>query len=356
MKVLIIGGTGVLSRAIATVCVEQGHEVTIITNGLGTLPEPIGIKQHLIVDRDNNVSFISAIQNNQTKSWDLVVDAICYHPSQAKSCLEALQNKSQHIIVISTAVLYTPNATMPISESAPLCEDLSLGKYVRDKIAMEKVWLEAWKSKHYPITILRPPQIIGEGSFLGLIPMHNRDPFIVSRLLKHKPLILADSGKQLIQVVFNRDIAKVILVATGKSKTFGKIYNCANPEIISGVSYFESIAKILGVPLFIKSIPSSIIEQTGWGWNATTISRILDMSNLQGDVGISPSTPYQVALQETINYLPNLSVSPHFDYNDEMDTIEKSIEEGYTKLCKIVSEISVQRERLPIDKRMNLLS
>ncbi len=47
MRILIIGGTGVLSRAIALEAVRVGHQVTILTDGLGILPEPIGIERHL---------------------------------------------------------------------------------------------------------------------------------------------------------------------------------------------------------------------------------------------------------------------------------------------------------------------
>ena len=220
---------------------------------------------------------------------------------------------------------------------------------------MEQEWLDAWKTTGHPVTILRPPHILGEGSFLGVMPLHNRDPFLISRLLSRKPLILADGGKQAMQVVFNRDIAKVILATLGKSQTFGKIYNCANPEIITGSAYFEAIAKILGVPISIKSIPSEITEHSGWGWSATTLSRIFDMSSLQRDIGIVPNTPLAIALKETMDYLPNLDHTyDKRDYSLQLDAIEQIIDKGYAELLKAVSAASSHKERLPIDKRMNI--
>ena len=355
MKILIIGGTGILSRAIAEEAIAKDHDVTILTNGLGELPEPVGIKQHLICDRNQPNEFINVIKNAECKTWDLVVDAICYRADQAQSCLAAIDAISQHTIIISTAILYAPDAPMPINESAPLGNSKMLGKYGTEKTAMEQVWLNAWQTQKHPVTILRPPHILGAGSFLGVMPFHNRDPFIISRLLNHKPLILADGGKQALQVVFNRDIAKVILAASGKSQTFGKIYNCANPEIITGAKYFEAIAQLLGVPISIKSIPSEITEQSGWGWSATALSRILDMSALQRDIGIVPNTPLAIALKETIDYLPKLSHTyDKCDYSLQLDAIEQAVDQGYIELLKAVSAASSHKERLPIDQRMNI--
>jgi nucleoside-diphosphate-sugar epimerase len=355
LNILIIGGTGILSRAIAQEAIVAGHDVTILTNGLGELAEPIGIKQHIICDRNQPNEFIAAIKNTQVKSWNLVVDVICYRADQAQSCLDAIHSISQHTIVISTAILYDPDAPMPINESAPLGNSAMLGKYGTEKTAMEQVWLKAWQTESHPVTILRPPHILGEGSFLGVMPFHNRDPFIISRLLNHKPLILADGGKQALQIVFNRDIAKVVLAASGKTQTFGKIYNCANPEIITGAKYFEVIATLLGVPIKIKSIPSEITEQSGWGWSATTLSRILDMSALQRDIGIVPNTPLAIALKETMNYLPKLSHTyDKCDYTSQLDAIEQAVDNGYVEVLKAVLEATSHKERLPIDERMNI--
>jgi nucleoside-diphosphate-sugar epimerase len=355
LNILIIGGTGILSRAIAQEAIVAGHDVTILTNGLGELPESIGIRQHIICDRNQPDEFVAAIKNTQVKSWDLVVDAICYRADQAQSCLDAIHSISQHTIVISTAILYDPDAPMPINESAPLGNSAMLGKYGTEKTAMEQVWLKAWQTESHPVTILRPPHILGEGSFLGVMPFHNRDPFIISRLLNHKPLILADGGKQALQIVFNRDIAKVVLAASGKSQTFGKIYNCANPEIITGAKYFEAIATLLGVPIKIKSIPSEITEQSGWGWSATTLSRILDMSALQRDIGIVPNTPLAIALKETMDYLPKLDhIYDKCDYSLQLDAIEQAVDNGYAEVLKAVLEATSHKERLPIDERMNI--
>lgn len=237
MRVLIIGGTGVLSHAIALEAIARGHQVTILTDGLGSLPEPSGLERHLIVDRRDGDALSAALLETEVESWDLVVDAICYNERQATSLLSAIKNKSRHTIIISTTILYDRRNPLPLRTDLPLAPPCEIGEYGVGKATMEQVWLEAAKAINHPVTILRLPHILGVGCELGVIPLHNRDPSLLQRLLNHQPLFLADGGRQLLQVVFNDNVAQVIMAACGNPLTFGKIYNCANPEIITGLTY-----------------------------------------------------------------------------------------------------------------------
>ena len=353
----IIGGTGILSRAIAVQAVAAGHEVTILTNGQGTLPSPTGIKQHLIVDRNHHQALHQVLKETEIESWDLVVDAICYNADQAGSLLKSILNKSKHTIVISTAIVYKPTLTGFLTPDSEIASESELGKYGREKIQMEAVWMNASKEHQHPVTILRPPHIIGEGSLLGVIPLHNRDPFLLRRLQRQQPLFLADGGRQLMQVVFNQDIAKVIFAACGKSATFGKIYNCANPEIITGRQYFETIANLLSLPLQIKNVPSEVIWESDWGWAVTTIARLLCMDSLYQDIGYLPSTPLEIAIQETLSYsvkyqlLPDeTTIDPAASY---LEAISAEIDRNHTNLKSLLSDYANYRLKSPVDRRMN---
>jgi nucleoside-diphosphate-sugar epimerase len=353
MRVLIIGGTGILSGAIAQFAANAGHEVTILTNGLGELPEPLGIKQHLIVDRNDHIAFQTAIAQTNVLMWDLVVDAICYNAYQAEALLTAIQGKSRHTIVISTAIIYDPREYGVLTTDSPLASETYLGQYGREKVKMETFWMDAWKTSLHPVTILRPPHIIGAGSLLGVIPLHNRDPFLVFRLTNQQTLLLADGGRQLIQVVFNEDIARVILAAFGKSVTFGKIYNCANPVLITGRRYFEIIANLLKVPLNVKNIPGEIIWESNWGWALTSISRILSMDSLQQDVGYVPNTPLEVALKKTLTYLLHSHSLQADPANGHLQSIDSKIAQSCEAIKLILSDYADDRVKSPVDFRMD---
>jgi nucleoside-diphosphate-sugar epimerase len=352
MRILIIGGTGVLSRSIAIEAISNGHQVTILTDGKGALSEPSGLERHIQVDRDNAIALKQALAETGVESWDLVVDAICYCPAQAESLLSAIDGKSKHSIVISTAILYDPAIDRPLKTNDKLATDLELGKYGREKVAMEKVWLQAWDRDNHPVTILRPPHILGAGAELGIVPLHNRDRYVINRLKNHQPLLLADEGKQMMQVADSKDIAKVVLAAVGKQKTFGKIYNCANPEVITGYQYFKTIAELLNVELQVKEVPSKEICLSGWGWIITTVSRILDMRSLEQDIGYLPSTSLKESLRETINYLLN-SGNSHESPDYSINEIEAELEAGGGNLHKVLTNCDQKLDRTPIDLRMN---
>jgi nucleoside-diphosphate-sugar epimerase len=347
MRILIIGGTGILSREIAVQSIAAGHQVTILTDGKGNLPEPIGLEQHIQVDRNDMISLRAAIP--RSKPWDLVVDSICYYSQQALELQQIVSDISCHTIVISTAIVYDRNMTQSLNSSDKIATELELGKYAKEKIEMEKAWLHS----NHPVTILRPPHILGAGSELGIIPLHNRDLQLINRLKNHQPLFLADGGRQEMQVVYNTDIAKVILAAAGNSKTFGKIYNCANPQVITGYEYFKTIADLLGVDLHIQEIPKENIWSSNWGWVITTVSRILDMTSLHEDIGMVPSTPLSEALAQTISYLLSMDRNYHLP-DQSLTSIELELATGGANLTQVLSDCIERRGRTPIDQRMNI--
>ena len=79
------------------------------------------------------------------------------------------------------------------------------------------------------------------------------------------------------------------------------------------------------------------------------------MSALQRDIGIVPNTPLEIALKETMDYLPNLDHTyDKCDYSFQLEEIEQAIDRSYTELLKAVISASSHKERLPIDQRMNI--
>jgi len=353
LRVLIIGGTGVLSRAIALEAIAGGHQVTILTDGLGSLPEPSGLEGHLIADRRDGNALVAALSKTGVELWDLVVDAICYNERQATSLLSAIKNKSRHTVIISTAILYDRRNPLPLGTDSPLAPPCELGEYGIGKATMEQMWLEAAKAIKHPVTILRLPHILGVGCELGLVPLHNRDPLLLQRLFNHQPLLLADGGRQLLQVVFNDDVAKVILTACGNPLTFGKIYNCASPEIVTGLKYFETISQLLGVELTVENVPSEAIWNSDWGWSPTTISRILELDTLRSDVGVIPSTPLIKAIEVSLLHLQSRSHSHESSDNCNFNGIRKAINHNIDVIGKLLSNNSNKRVRTIVDERMN---
>lgn len=352
MRVLVIGGTGVLSSAVAAHAVEQGHQVTILTDGKGPLPPPAGIADHILADRCDLPGLVSALRP-RSKCWDMVVDCICYRPADAIYLHDALGDRAAHVVVISSAIVYDRHAPLPLRPASPVAPDDELGRYARDKLLMEQAWLRLGAEAGRAVTILRTPHILGAGAYLGVIPLHNRDPALPARLQAGKALLLADGGRQVIQVVFNHDVAEIVTRLYGNDRTFGKIYNCANPELLTAEYYYRTIAGLLDVPIRIKSVAAECIWQSDWGWSLSTFPRILAVDSLMTDIGPMCWTSARDAIAATLGYAllnwdaRNLPLCP------QIDRIESVLDRACLDLVQILDECARVRERLPIDLRMN---
>src|SRR5215813_13446529 len=129
MKVLFIGGTGVISSACSALAVERGIDLFLLNRG-GTrrpLPAAAQVLRGDIRDPDSARSVLGS--NN----FDCVVDWIAFTPEHIEADLELFRGRSNQFIFISSASAYqTPPTNLPVSEATPL--STPFWKYSQDKI------------------------------------------------------------------------------------------------------------------------------------------------------------------------------------------------------------------------------
>src|SRR4029078_6022646 len=80
MRVLIIGGSGLISTGIVSHLLARGADVTVFNRGKRPSTLPVSVK-HLVGDR-NDKSFESFFAG---KPFDVVIDMICFNPEQAQA-------------------------------------------------------------------------------------------------------------------------------------------------------------------------------------------------------------------------------------------------------------------------------
>src|SRR5579862_6586169 len=199
MKLLIVGGTGFLSSALVEAGIARGHAVTIVTRGLRPAPRGDSVER-LIADRSDAASFRAALAD---RSFDAVIDAICYTPEHARQNIDVFSGRAKRLVMISTDFVYSVrNRPVPVPEDwlrdAPTA-------YGRNKAACEDILVEG--GDRLPATILRPPHIVGAGSLLGTGSLQGRDATLPARLQRAEPIVILDGGALLIQPADKRDIA-----------------------------------------------------------------------------------------------------------------------------------------------------
>ena len=116
MRLLILGGTQFLGRAIAAHAGAAGHDVTCAARGVtGTVPPGARL---IRVDRDepDGLAPLAGLE------FDAVVD-VSRHPGQVRRAVAALTSRVGHWTFVSTVSVYADNRTIgQRADSAPLRE------------------------------------------------------------------------------------------------------------------------------------------------------------------------------------------------------------------------------------------
>lgn len=113
MKLLIMGGTRFLGRALVEAGLAAGHELTLFNRGQSN-PGLFPTVEELHGDRDGGLDVLAGQQ------WDAVVDTCGYVPRLVRASAEFLQESVGHYIFVSSISVYADFATVGMDESAPI--------------------------------------------------------------------------------------------------------------------------------------------------------------------------------------------------------------------------------------------
>lgn len=303
-RMLIIGGTGIIGRPTVQQALQAGYHVTTVSLAEVKYPNPKSVAQ-IVADRHEEWFYEDIWRHKKHEGpWDIVVDVYNLDRRDAAQVHELFGTTAKHIIVLSTTLVYNRSQdplVAPITSDNPLTKRGLLGGYVDRKLSMERYW---HKVKDVPWTILRPYHIVGAGSYLGCLPDHNRDPRLLKRIKGGETLTLCERGMAEFSYVHSGDVARTILAVAGNSKTFGRVFNCVNPVVITARKYFQEIGSLLGHKVEIRDKPIEEVWREARGWELTTLAHVYDVSDLREATGYVPNTPLREALQEAIEHYP----------------------------------------------------
>src|SRR6202030_1008074 len=145
LRVLFIGGSGVISSACSRVAVERGIELFVLNRGRSTdRPLPPGTTMlHADVREPRTVR-----HEIEDLEFDSVVDWVAFTPGQVQADIDLFGGRAGQYVFISSASAYqTPPARMPVTESTPLRNPF--WQYSRDKIACEDLLVGAYREQRF---------------------------------------------------------------------------------------------------------------------------------------------------------------------------------------------------------------
>jgi nucleoside-diphosphate-sugar epimerase len=276
MKVLFIGGTGIISSACSKLAIQQGIDLYLLNRGQSLRPVPLGAKV-LNGDIRDPQSATDAIQGH---NFDAVVDWVAFTTGHIELDLNLFRGRTAQYIFISSASAYqTPPAYLPATESTPL--DNPFWLYSRNKIACEERLVRAYREEKYPITIVRPSHTYD----CTLLPMDGGYT-VVERMLRGKPVIVHGDGTSLWTLTHHADFAKGFNGLLGNAHAIGESFHITSDEWLSWNQIFEIIAHAAGTTAKIVHVPSDLIAAYDSEWGAGLLgdkshSMIFDNSKMK---------------------------------------------------------------------------
>ena len=240
MKILFIGGTGIISTACTELAVQQGLDLSLLNRG--NRKSIAGTKQ-IMADISDVAATKSALGDSY---WDVVVDFISFHPDDLKKRLEIFDGRVGQFIFISSASCYQkPVIDYLVTESTPLVNPF--WPYSRDKIACELYLEKELRDNGFPVTIIRPSFTYGE----TVIPLSFNSwqhPYtVIDRMRKGLPVIIPGDGTSLWQLTHNADFAKGLLGLFGHQRSIGHAFHITTDEVLNWNQIFEATAEAAGV-------------------------------------------------------------------------------------------------------------
>jgi 2'-hydroxyisoflavone reductase len=236
MRILIIGGTRLVGRGIASAAIDAGYDVTLFNRGQF---EPDGLPgaTQLVGDRNTDLSALA------TGEWDATVDVCAYTAGQVRTLRDAIGDRAGHFTFISTISVYGDDVPESgFTEAAPLLpadysDQLTMEKYGELKVACEEVAAELFD----PLLIIRPGYVIGPYDYT------ERFTHWIREVAGGKP-ITAPAADQPLQAVDGRDLGAFTVGCIEKGLT-GAFNVTAPQDPPTFREVLDTIAGALGVPL-----------------------------------------------------------------------------------------------------------
>ncbi|HEY6078222.1 MAG TPA: NAD-dependent epimerase/dehydratase family protein [Polyangiaceae bacterium] len=249
MKVLIVGGTGLISTGIVHELVPRGAQVTLFNRGQ-RLPRAFANLPLIQGDRNAPGDFEQRLARER---FDVVIDMVCFTPAQAEASVRAFAGHTAQLIFCSSVCAYGVDSPpqVLIDETFPLAPSTEYG---RNKLACERIFERAAQAGGFASTIVRPSNTYGPGA--SLIDQMEFDSTVWDRVAHGLPVLCAEGGMTLWQATHRRDVGRFFAHACGKPATFGEAFNATRDEVFTWRQYYREAALALGTHAELVLVPA----------------------------------------------------------------------------------------------------
>ncbi|MBN1479280.1 NAD-dependent epimerase/dehydratase family protein [candidate division KSB1 bacterium] len=319
MKVLFIGGTGIISSACSQLAIERGIDLYVLNRGQTLRPLPPNVTV-ILADARQEESFYKAMKNN---SFDVVVDWIAFTPAHIELDYFILAGRLKQFIFISSASAYqTPPARLPVSEKTPL--ENPFWAYSREKIACENKLMQLYRENGFPVTIVRPSHTYDR----TMLPCRGGWTTIY-RMRRNNKVVIHGDGTSLWTLTHHKDFAKGFVGLLGNERAIGEAFHITSDEWLTWNQIYETLAEAAGTRVQPVYVPSTIINDYNPDIGAGLLgdkmhSMIFDNTKIKSFVsGFECSIPFKHGAREIIAWY-------------DQDVSRQIIDDSYNQMTELL--------------------
>jgi nucleoside-diphosphate-sugar epimerase len=320
MKVLIIGGTGIISTYVVRKALKMGIDITLLNRGnnQSKIPKEVTLIQG---DINNEVEIEVLLED---KFFDVVAQFVAFTPDQVKRDVRLFKGKTNQYIFISSASAYhKPVTDYPIKETTPLHNPY--WGYSHDKLLCEAYLNQVTDMN---ITIVRPSHTYNNQMIMAVMTRWQYDYAHMKRLLEGKPIIIPGDGTSVWTITHASDFANSFVYLFGNEKAYNETYHITGEHLYTWEQLTNIFAQALNVKPNIIHIPTDFIikympEMEGPLLGDKSWSAIFDNSKIKT---ISKEYTSNVRYEDVVH-----DVIEYFKTHKEAQTVSEDYEKLYDK-------------------------
>ncbi len=256
MKLLFIGGTGLISSACSELAVRRGHDLTLLNRSKSRKhAAPEGAE---VLEADVHRAPEQVQEALSGRRFDAVVDFIAFREEDVERDIQLFRGNTGQFVFISSASAYQkPPQNYLITEETPL--ENPYWQYSRDKIACERRLMEAYRLEQFPVTIVRPSLTYGPSQIPLCMGSWEHPWTLIDRMQRGDRVIVPGDGASLWVVTWNADFAKGLVGLLGKPEAIGEAFQITSDEVLTWDQIYLEVYRALGAEPNIAHVPSELI-------------------------------------------------------------------------------------------------
>ena len=310
LKVLFIGGSGVISSACSRLAVERGIELQVLNRGQ-TQARPLPAEVRVVRADVRDAGSVKDALGDQ--EFDAVVDWLAFTPVHVRADVDLFRGRTGQYVFISSASAYqTPPERLPVVESTPLRNPF--WQYSRDKIACEDLLTAAYREEGFPVTIVRPSHTYDR----TLVPFDGGWT-AVARMRRGKEIVVHGDGTSLWTLTHHDDFARGFVPLLGHSRTIGEAFHITSDDALTWNQIAMTLAAAAGAEARIVHVPSDAIAAVDPEWGAGLLgdkahSMVFDNTKLRRVVpDYLATTPFEQGAREIVAWHDEDPARQHVD-------------------------------------------